>query len=60
MALMQMEYPGLTEPYFVNNFIAGLREGIKHYIIPHIPQTLCDTYWKVKELEKVFSLRNPC
>jgi hypothetical protein len=52
MALMQIEYPGLTEAYFVCSFIAGLREGIKYYLIPHSPKTLCDTYWKARELEK--------
>jgi hypothetical protein len=52
MALMQMDYPGLTEPYFISSFIAVLKEGIKHYLIPHSPQTLCETYWKAKELEK--------
>jgi hypothetical protein len=52
MALMQMDYPGLTKQYFVSTFIAGLRDGIKHYLIPHNPQTLSDTYWKAKELEK--------
>jgi hypothetical protein len=52
MSLMQMDYPHLTEPYFISSFIAGLRDGIKHYIIPHSPQTLCDAYWKAKELEK--------
>jgi hypothetical protein len=44
MALMQMECPGLTGAYFINSFIAGLREGIKNYIIPHNPQTLCESY----------------
>jgi hypothetical protein len=52
MGLTQMDYPGLNEQYFVSSFIAGLREGIKHYIIPHNPQNLCETYWKAKELEK--------
>jgi hypothetical protein len=52
MALMQMEHPGLTEQYFVSSFIARLKEGIKHYLIPHSPQSLCDTYWKAKELGK--------
>jgi hypothetical protein len=44
MALIQMDYPGLNEAYFVSSFIAGLRDGIKHYLIPHCPSTLCDTY----------------
>jgi hypothetical protein len=63
MALMQMEYPNIPdswlemeqemeEPYYVSSFIAGFREGIKHYLIPHNPQSLCETYWKAKELEK--------
>jgi hypothetical protein len=52
MALMQMEHPGLDEQYFVSSFIVGLKDGIKHYLIPHNPQSLCDTYWKAKELEK--------
>jgi hypothetical protein len=49
---MQMEYPSLTEPYFVSSFITGAKEGIKHYIISHNPQILCETYWKTNELEK--------
>jgi hypothetical protein len=44
MALMQMEYPGLPESYFVSSFLAGLRDGIKHYLIPHNTQTLSDAY----------------
>jgi hypothetical protein len=52
MSYMQMDYPGLNEAYFVSSFIAGLREGIKPYLIPHSPQTSSDTYWKAKELEK--------
>jgi hypothetical protein len=40
MSLMQMDYLDLTEPYFVSSFIAGLKEGIKHYLIPHSPQSL--------------------
>jgi hypothetical protein len=52
MSLMQMDYPGLNEPYFISNFIVGLKDRIKHYLIPHCPQTLSETYWKTKELEK--------
>jgi hypothetical protein len=52
MALMQMDCPNLSEPYFVSSFIAGLREGINHYLIPYSPQNLRDAYWKAKELEK--------
>jgi hypothetical protein len=37
MSLMQIEHLGLSEPYFVSSFIAGLKEGIKHYLIPHNP-----------------------
>jgi hypothetical protein len=57
MSLMQMDYPGLSEPYFISSFIAGLKEGIKYYLIPHNPQTLCETYWKAKELEKGILLK---
>jgi hypothetical protein len=52
MTLMQMEHPRLNEQYFISSFIAGFKNGIKHYLIPHNPETLCDTYWKAKELEK--------
>jgi hypothetical protein len=44
MALMRMEYPNLPEPYYVSSFIAGLKEGIKHYLIAHNSQSLCETY----------------
>jgi hypothetical protein len=54
MGLMQMDYPRLTEPYFVSSFITGLRDGIKHCLIPHSPQTLCESYWKSKELREVY------
>jgi hypothetical protein len=47
MVLMQMDYPRLIEPYFISSFIVGFKEGIKHYLIPH---TLCEIYWKAKEL----------
>jgi hypothetical protein len=59
MALMKMQHPGLTEQYFISSFIAGLKEGIKHYLALHNPQTLSDTYWQAKELEKEFWLRKP-
>jgi hypothetical protein len=52
MTLMQMDYPTLNELYYVSSFIVGLKEGIKHYLIPYNPQTLCDVYWNAKELEK--------
>jgi hypothetical protein len=52
MSLIQMYYPGLTESYFVSSFITVLKDGIKHYLIPHSPQSLCDAYWKAKVLEK--------
>jgi hypothetical protein len=39
MALIQMDYPGLNEAYFVSNFIVGLRDGIKHCLIPHCHTT---------------------
>jgi hypothetical protein len=59
MSLMQMNYPGLSEQYFIKSFIAGLKEGFKHYLIPHSPQTLCETYWKAKEFEKGILIKNP-
>jgi hypothetical protein len=34
MSLMQMDYPVLTEKYFVRSFIVGMKEGIKHYLVP--------------------------
>jgi hypothetical protein len=61
MGLMQMDYPRLNDQYFISSFIAGLREGIKHYLIPHSPQTFCETYWKANELEKdILHKKNPC
>jgi hypothetical protein len=45
-----MQHPGLTGHYYINSFIDGLKEGIKHYLVPHSPQTLYDTYWQAKEL----------
>jgi hypothetical protein len=63
MVMMQLDYPGLNEAYFINSFIAGMKEGIKHYLISHSPNTLCDTYWKAKEFENGIlvkkSLMNP-
>jgi hypothetical protein len=52
MALMQMEYPRLIEAYFISSFIACLKDGIKHYLVPHSPQPLFDTYWQAMEHEK--------
>jgi hypothetical protein len=52
MALMQMEYSGLTEQYFISSFIARLKNGTKHYLVPHSPQALSATYWQAKKLEK--------
>jgi hypothetical protein len=64
MSLMQMQYPGLTKQYYISSFIArlkegitGLKEGIKHYLVPHSSQTLSDTYWQAKEWEKVILVK---
>jgi hypothetical protein len=48
--LMQMQHPGLTGHYYISSFIDGLKEGIKHYLVTHSPQTFYDTYWQAKEL----------
>jgi hypothetical protein len=47
-----MQHLELTDQYYISSFIAGLKEGIKHYLVPHNPQLLSDTYWQAKELEK--------
>jgi len=52
MALVQREHSLLDQTYYLKSFIAGLKDGIKHYLKPHSPQTLCEAYWKAKELEK--------
>jgi hypothetical protein len=52
MALMQMQHPGLSKQYYISDFIAGLNEGIKHYLVPQNPQALSNTSWQAKELEK--------
>ena len=52
MAIVQRAHPQLSESYYVMVFIAGLKENIKHYLIPHSPITLNDCYWKSRELEK--------
>jgi hypothetical protein len=44
MSFIQLDYPGLNEAYIVSSFIAGLMEGIKHYLILYCPQTLSNTY----------------
>jgi hypothetical protein len=37
MSLMQMQYSRLTDQYYIINFIAGLMEGVKNYLVPHSP-----------------------
>jgi hypothetical protein len=52
MAVVQRVHPQMHESYYVMAFIDGLRDNIKHYLIPHSPVTLIDCYWRAKELEK--------
>jgi hypothetical protein len=52
MSIMQRAHPQMTGSYFVQAFIAGLKDSIKHYLIPHNPISLIDCYWKARELEK--------
>uniref|UniRef100_A0A0A9AN26 Retrotransposon gag domain-containing protein n=1 Tax=Arundo donax TaxID=35708 RepID=A0A0A9AN26_ARUDO len=52
MATMIQQHPYLDEEYFFMSFVAGLKDGIKHYLKPHKPTTLAEAYWKAKDLEK--------
>jgi hypothetical protein len=52
MGIMQRAHPQMTESYYVQAFIVGLKDIIKHYLIPHNPISLIDCYWKARELEK--------
>ncbi|KAL6629795.1 hypothetical protein ACP70R_029560 [Stipagrostis hirtigluma subsp. patula] len=52
MAIVQRLHPSLPESYYVQCFTAGLKDSIKHYLKPHMPQTLCHAYWIAKDLEK--------
>lgn len=52
VASVVRQYPGLTEPYFLESFIAGLKPAIKHYLKPHKPNSLAEAYWRAKDLEK--------
>jgi hypothetical protein len=38
MSLMQMDYPGLTNDYYISSFIIEYRDEIKHYLILHSPK----------------------
>uniref|UniRef100_A0A0A9HRG5 Retrotransposon gag domain-containing protein n=1 Tax=Arundo donax TaxID=35708 RepID=A0A0A9HRG5_ARUDO len=51
ISTMQRLHPSLPEAYYVQCFIAGLKDAIKHYLKPHRPQTLCHAYWIAKDLE---------
>jgi hypothetical protein len=60
MSLMQMEHPGLTESYFVSSFIAELKEGIKHYLIPHRPRHCVIHIGRLWSWKKTFSSKSHC
>ncbi|CAN6347636.1 unnamed protein product [Urochloa humidicola] len=43
--------PSLSDSYFLNSFISGLRDPIQHHVQCHKPTELSQAYWFAKRLE---------
>jgi hypothetical protein len=54
MTSMKRGRPYLPADFFVDRFISGLKESIKHNVICQKPSTLMSAYWYAREYEKSF------
>jgi len=58
MTLMKRDRPYLPHDFFVDRFISGLKEGIKHTVPCQKPTTLLSAYWYARQYEKAYMSTN--
>jgi hypothetical protein len=56
MTQMKRERTYLVKEFFVDRFISGLKEGIKHHVQCQKPDSLLSTYWYARQYEKPICL----
>jgi hypothetical protein len=54
MTQMKRERPYLPQDFFVDRFISGLKENIKHNVHCQKPESLLSAYWYARQYEKAF------
>jgi len=54
MTQMKRERSYLPQDFFVDRFISGLKEGIKHTVQCQKPETLLSAYWFARQYEKAY------
>jgi hypothetical protein len=54
MTLMKREKPYLQLDFFVDRFISGLKEGIRHTVHGQKPVSLMSAYWYARLYEKAY------
>nr|XP_051191082.1 uncharacterized protein LOC127304433 [Lolium perenne] len=52
MTQMKRERPYLPQDFFVDRFISGLKENIKHNVHCQKPESLLSAYWYARQYEK--------
>jgi hypothetical protein len=61
MTAMKRNRPYLPADFFVDRFISGLKDNIKHQVLCQKPENLLSAYFYARQYEKVFlsSVRRP-
>ena len=54
MQVIKRDMPYLTTSFFVDRFIGGLKDNIKHMVQCQKPETLLSTYWHARQYEKSY------
>ena len=55
---MKRDKPYLQTDFFVDRFISGLKEGIRHAVLCQKPATLASAYWYARQYEKSYLANN--
>ena len=58
MTLMRRERNYLPQDFFVDRFVSGLKEGIRHTVQCQKPSTLQSAYWYARQYEKAYLTHN--
>jgi hypothetical protein len=58
MTQMKRERTYLVQEFFVDRFISGLKEGIKHHVQCQKPDSLLSAYWYARQYEKAYLSAN--
>ena len=58
MTLMKREKPYLQTDFFIDRFISGLKEGIRHTVLRQKPDSLMSAYWYARLYEKAHLANN--